>query len=84
MANTNPAFVMCPPGEYPSAYSTHLIACSSDGTYSGSPIYLGDAVSYGGTGDPEASFNDGLTLGWAVVAAMVAAYAIHLLRKALT
>jgi len=28
-------------------------------------------------------FLDGMTLGWAVVAAMVAAYAIHLLRRAL-
>jgi len=34
-------------------------------------------------GTPEDQFTDGLTLGWGVVAAMVAAYAIHLLRRGL-
>lgn len=33
--------------------------------------------------DTTANFFDGLALGWAVVAAMVAAYAVHLLRRAL-
>jgi len=35
-------------------------------------------------GNPEASFSDGVILGWGVVAAMVAAYAVHLLRRSLT
>lgn len=34
--------------------------------------------------DTAANFNDGQILGWGVVAAMVAAYAIHLLRRSLT
>lgn len=32
---------------------------------------------------PSENFTDGLLLGWGVAAAMVAAYAIHLLRRAL-
>lgn len=35
------------------------------------------------TTDPTTHFNDGLTLGWGVVAAMAAAWAVVSLRKAL-
>lgn len=36
------------------------------------------------TTDPLTGFSDGMTLGWGVVAAMAVAYAIHLMRRALT
>jgi len=36
------------------------------------------------TEEPETALTDGLTTGWAVVVAMVAAYSIHLLRRSLT
>lgn len=35
------------------------------------------------TTDPSTGFSDGLTLGWGIAAAMVAAYGIHVLRRAL-
>lgn len=75
--NTNPAFVMCPTGESAMLSPSNSVVCGVSGTATNSVPYLGDAVSYGGTGDPSSSFADGMTLGWAVAGVMVAVYVIR-------
>jgi len=51
---------------------------------SDSSLPVASAVSLQPVGvDPATNFTDGAVLGWGVVAAMAAAYAIHLLRRAL-
>lgn len=77
MSNTNPAFVMCPTGESPALSPSNSVVCSIDGSATSSMPYLGDSVSYGGTGDPASSFTDGMTLGWSVASVMVAVYVIR-------
>lgn len=49
----------------------------------GVPSAVPVTVSATATTSPEAAFSDGLVLGWGVVAAMVAAYAVTMLRRAL-
>jgi len=55
-------------------------------TFKNNDFFLSEyfSVPYGPSCDTEASFQDGMALGWGVVAAMVAAYAVHLVRRALT
>ena len=77
MASTNPAFVMCPAGENPILSASNSVVCGLSGTPTASLPYLGDAVSFGGTGDPSASFSEGVTLGWAVAGVMIMVYVIR-------
>lgn len=55
-------------------------------TYSGGSVVNTSALTAPGFSscDTTAPFFDGLQLGWLVVACMVAAYAVHLLRRGLT
>lgn len=54
------------------------LSCTDSGVLSVHP------VSYAiDTSDPTTGFSDGMVLGWGVVAAMSAAYGVHLLRRAL-
>lgn len=54
------------------------LQCTDNGVMSVRP------VSYAiDTSDPTTGFSDGMELGWGVVAAMAAAYGVHLLRRAL-
>lgn len=68
-----------------SAVSGALKCVDSNGTaITGVPVTaMAVTVSPTATTSPEAAFSDGLVLGWGVVAAMVAAYAITILRRAL-
>lgn len=68
----------CAPSEALSISSGGVILCT-DGA---APVV--SAVSLQPVNlDPVTNFSDGAVLGWGVVAAMAAAYAIHLLRRAL-
>lgn len=55
-------------------------------TYSGGSLVSTSALQSPAfaTCDTSEGFTDGLTLGWMVAVAMVAAYSIHLLRRAIT
>lgn len=60
-------------------FANGVFSCSdSAGTVSAQPVAY--AID---TTDPSTNFSDGMTLGWGVVAAMAAAWAIVSLRKAL-
>lgn len=61
-------------------FTSGVFGCSDPaGTITATPVAY--AID---TTDPTVHFSDGMTLGWGVVAAMTAAYAIHLMRRALT
>lgn len=61
-------------------FTSGVFGCSDpSGSISATPVAY--AID---TTDPVSHFSDGMALGWGVVAAMVGAYAIHLLRRALT
>lgn len=58
---------------------TGIFGCSdAAGVVSATPVAY--AID---TADPTTHFSDGMILGWGVVAAMSAAYGIHLLRRSL-
>lgn len=54
------------------------LSCTDSGVLSVLPVAY--AID---TTDPSTGFSDGMVLGWGVVAAMAAAYGVHLLRRAL-
>lgn len=61
-------------------FTSGIYGCSDPaGTVTATPVAY--AID---TTDPTTNFTDGMILGWGVVAAMAAAYGIHLMRRALT
>lgn len=59
-------------------FSGGVFGCTDSGVVSATPVAY--AVD---TTNPDTNFSDGMSLGWGVVAAMAAAWAVVVLRKAL-
>lgn len=72
----------CPTGSMLDVSPAGAVQCFDGSTYSA--VQAATAVSLQPVGvDPQTSFTDGMTLGWGVASAVVAAWAIVHLRKGL-
>lgn len=72
----------CPSGSALDVSATGVVQCFDGSTYSAVSAVVPVSIQPANF-DPEESFSDGMSLGWGVAAAMVSAWAVVHLRRAL-